>query len=218
MKSGLIKIQWDNVETFTEEQISYYLFLEGKSIEAISKIRNIDSSIVQKQIIEGKIKYRFLAKSKNIEEFFTVIAKAGKEDRLLVISSLSLQNKNNMIRYIRKNYVDMKAKEKEAAIWILGEMKEKSCIDILSKAAVHKFVNIRRMAVSAMGKIEDISAENVLIRALEDKNPQVVMYAVNSLAKIKSQKAYNKIQVLKDNTDKEYLIRAIERYLESVNI
>lgn len=217
MKSGLMKIEWHKIENFSEEDITYFLFLEGKSIEVISRIRNLDSSIIQKHIIDGKIKYRFLAKSNSIEDFFTAVATAGKEDKLEVLNAMDNNNKINLIKYVRENYVDMRAKDKEAAIWILGELKDKYSMDILIKASVHKFVNIRRMAVSAIGKIGDISGEQALIRALEDSNPQVVMYSINSLLKIKSKRAKEKIENIKNTSDKEYLIRCAEKYLSSLD-
>ena len=68
----------------------------------------------------------------------------------------------------------MKTKDKENAVWILGELEIKAVLDILIKASVHNHVNVRRMAVSAMGKIGDRSMEIVAIRALDDENPQVL--------------------------------------------
>ncbi len=87
-------------------------------------------------------------------------------------------------------------KDKEAAVWIIGELKEVSCLDILIKASVNKYINVRRMAVSAMGKMGDIRAEGALLRALGDENPQVISYAIKSLGKIKSEKAITKIKYI----------------------
>jgi len=107
----------------------------------------------------------------------------------------------------------MHPKDKESAVWILGELKEKSCLNILIKASVHKYINVRRMAVSAMGKMGDIRAEGALIRALEDDNPQVISYAIKSLGKIKSEKAILKIKCIYENTDKKYIIDAAQSFL-----
>lgn len=216
MKKGLVKFQWNDIESYSDEDITYFLFMEGKNIESISRIRNIDRTTVQNHIIEGKIKYRFLAKSKNSEEFFNVIKEAGKRDKIEVLNSLDDYNKKKLIKFIRDNYTDMYPKDKEAAVWILGELKNVDSLDILIKASVHKFVNIRRMAVSAMGKIESEKCETALIRALEDENSQVVMYAIKALEKIKSKNAKNKIEHIKNTTDKHYLKSASERYLESI--
>ncbi|GAA0718549.1 HEAT repeat domain-containing protein [Clostridium malenominatum] len=214
MNKGLINLQWDKIESYSEEEITYFLFLEGKGIEAICKIRNITKEIAQSHIIEGKIKYGILAKSENEKELLRNISKAGKNDKLEIINSIGEGMKNNLINYIKNNYVEMYPKEKETAIWIIGELKEISCKDILLKASVHKFVNVRRMAISAMSKIEDISLEMPLIRALEDENPQVVLYAITGLSKLNSEKAYDKIKVILETSPKEYLKRAALKYME----
>ena len=57
-------------------------------MEAICKIRNLDNAIVQKHIIDGKIKYGFLVKSNDLPELFKSIAKAGKEDKIYFLNSL----------------------------------------------------------------------------------------------------------------------------------
>lgn len=217
MKKGLVEFDWNQVDNYSEEDITYFLFVEGKSIESIARIRNIHRSIVQNHIIEGKIKYRFLAKSKNSEELFKVISIAGKRDKIEFLNSLNADNKIKLIDYIRKNYTDMYSKDKEIAIWMLGELKDVSSLDILLKASVHKFVNIRRMAVSAMGKIENPKSEMALLRALEDVNAQVVMYAIKALQILKSSKAKDKILNIKNTTEKQYLKDAAEKYLEEYN-
>ena len=182
-------------------------------MEAICKIRNLDNAIVQKHIIDGKIKYRFLVQSNGTEELFKSIAKAGKEDKVHFLNSLDDENKNKLTGLIKTGYAEMLPKDKEAAVWILGELKEASCLDILIKASVHKYINVRRMAVSAMGKMGDERAEGALLRALTDENPQVISYAIKSLGKIKSEKAITKIKYIYDNTDKKYIIDAAQKFL-----
>ena len=210
---GLINIDWQSISKYSEEEISYFLFLEGKTIEAICKIRNLDNAIVQKHIIDGKIKYRFLVQSNDADELFKSIAKAGKEDKIYFLNSLGDENKNKLTQLIKTSYAEMLPKDKEAAVWILGELKEVSCLDILIKASVHKYINVRRMAVSAMGKMGDERAEGALLRALSDENPQVISYAIKSLGKIKSEKAITKIKYIYDSTDKKYLIDAAQKFL-----
>lgn len=212
MYSGLINFKWDNIDDYTNEQISYFLFLEGKSIEVISKIRNINREIVQKHIIEGKIKYRFLAKSRTPKELLESIANAGKYDKISFVSNVDGENKVALLTYIREKYVEMQGKDKETAIWILGELKDKHCKDILIKASVHKYINVRRMAISAMGKINDPSFESALLRALEDVNPQVVSYAIRAFIKMNSKIAADKIENIKQSTDKDYLKRLCDDY------
>ncbi|MGH4137675.1 HEAT repeat domain-containing protein [Clostridium sp.] len=213
MKKGLVDFDWQCISEYSQEEISYFLFLEGKTMEAICKIRNLDNSIVQKHIIDGKIKYRFLVKSKDPFELFKSIAVAGKEDKINFLNSMGEDNKNKLTQLIKTSYGEMFPRDKEAAVWILGELKEASCLDILIKASVNKSINIRRMAVSAMGKTGDVRAEVALIRALGDENPQVISYAIKSLGKIKSEKAITKIKYLYENTEKKYIIDAAGNFL-----
>lgn len=213
MSLGFVKVNWDDIDLYSNEEITYFLFLEGKSINAICKIRNLDKSIVQKHIVEGKIKYRLLARSSNEKELIHNISKAGKMDKLDIINSLDEDTKNRLIHYIKNNYVDMYSRDKETAIWIIGELKERGCNEILTKASVHKFVNVRRMAISAMRKINDKSFERALIRALEDENPQVLLYAVKGLTEIKSDFAKEKVLDILQKTDKQYLKKACEVFL-----
>lgn len=212
MLNGLVEYNWDNIEKYNDSEISYYLFLEGKSLEVISRIRNISREAAQKHIIEGKIKYRLLAGSKNSEELLTSIAKAGKSDKQLLLSNLDEKNIESILKHIRDKYVEMHGKDKETAIWILGELKDIGSKDILIKASVHKFVNVRRMAISAMGKINNIVFENALKRALEDENPQVISYSIRALIKMENKSAEEKIRKLVSNTKKEYLIKLCEDY------
>ncbi|WP_392486674.1 HEAT repeat domain-containing protein [Haloimpatiens sp. FM7315] len=214
MDKNLVHINWEDIQKYSEEDISYFLFLEGKSIEAISKIRNMDKTSVQRHIVEGKIKYRFLAKSSSIEDLFQKVSSAVKDDRSLFLKNLNLDLKKELVRYIRENYGDMPPKSKEKAVWILGELKDGE--DILIKASVHKFINIRRLSISAMGKLESSNFEIPLIRALEDENPQVVLYAVKALTKIKSQKAVPKLKVIEKKSDKEYIKNAIKDFFSNL--
>lgn len=215
--SGMLDIDWSKIDTYTEEEISYFLYLEGKNIDAICKIRNLAREIVESSIINGKIKYSILVKSENQKELFNSISSSGKFDKINVLKNLDDINKNKLVEFIKHNYADMRTKDKENAIWILGELKSASGFNILIKGIVHKHVNVRRMAVSALGKLGDKSGEVALIRALDDINPQVVMYAIKALTKIKSYKALEKIKRIKDLNCKEYVKKSAEEYINNTN-
>jgi hypothetical protein len=217
LNKGLVNLDWNNLDSLSDSEITYFLSLEGKTIEAICRIRRLEREEVQRQIIEGKIKYRFLAKSNSEEELFQTLCNSVKQDKLSVLETLSEETRERLVKFIRAEYVNMPSKSKETAIWIIGEIKDKSCIDILMKSVVHKHVNIRRMAVSALGKLEDKASEVPLIRALEDENSQVVLYAVKSLAKLKSERAVNKIKQIYVKTEKDYLKRAAEEFFQGLD-
>ncbi|MDF2882263.1 MAG: lyase [Clostridiaceae bacterium] len=215
---NLFHIHWDKIHDIKEEDITYYLFLENKPIEAICKIRGLDIETVKSHILYGKIKYGTLVKSKNEKELIKNISLKAKEEKRDILETLQEENKAKLMEYIKSTYADMEPKEKEAAVWIIGELKAESCLNILARASVHKFVNIRRMAVSAMGKIGDKSSEAALIRALDDSNPQVVTYAIKALIKIKSYNAKGKIEeIINSSGSKEYVKGNAKRFLELCN-
>lgn len=216
LDKGLIKFNWNDIDNLSDSEITYFLSLEGKTIPAICKIRGLNREEVQKQIIEGKIKYRFLAKSKDEKALFETLCNAGKTDKLAVLSSLSDDNKEKIITYIKTEFANMTSKNKEYALWTIGELKALKLLDIPVKSIVHKHVNIRRMAVSALGKIGDKASETALIRALDDENMQVVLYAIKALKKIKSNKAIIKIKEIYEGNNKDYLLRAAKEYLEEI--
>jgi len=213
MKNGLIDIDWSKADTFDQDDVSYYLYLEGKSADAIRIIRNLDKETVQSHIINGKIKYGILAKCEDVDGLFRTVSESPKADKIGVIGSLDSKLRDELMEYICKNYSDMRSRDKETAVWLLGELKLRAGYGILKKASVHNHVNIRRMAVSAMGKICDGYFETALIKALDDENPQVVSYAIKALDKLDSKLAYDRIKRIYENPEKDYLKGAAEKWL-----
>lgn len=217
MNTGLIKYDWNFIENYTNEEISYFLTLEGKSVDAVAKIRSLDRATVQKHIINCKIKYRYLVKSKSPMELFMSLKDVPKAERLLILNGLDTVNRERLIHYICTSYMDMELKDKEAALWVMGEMRSSSFLDLLIKATVNNHVSIRRMAVSALGKLGDVKALRALMRALDDKNPQVISYSVKSLQKLNCREADEKIKLLYNRTDKAYIKKACEDYFNNAN-
>lgn len=211
---NLLNYDWNMIDNYSEEEITYFLYLENIPKDAIARIRRIDKSEVDRHIISGKIKYRYLVKAKSSKELLELLTKGGKDDKLSVITSLDDEAKNSLINYIKENYINIMGKDKETAIWIIGELKREECIDLLMKATVHKFINVRRMAVSALGKIGSEKGELALLRALEDENPQVVAYAIKALGKIKSKKSIDKIKNLLYKTKNNSIKNACEIFLK----
>ncbi|WP_411681068.1 HEAT repeat domain-containing protein [Clostridium thailandense] len=214
----MLHVDWQDINNYTDEDITYFLFLEGKSVESLCKIRKLSKEAIQKHILDGKIKYGILAKSDGIQALFHTISSSGKQDKVETLRCLDIDNKFKMIEFIKNNYVHMKTKDKENAIWITGEIGDKESLNVLMKASVHNHVNVRRMAVSAAGKIGDKCMEPLLIRALEDSNPQVVMYAIKALKKIKSEKVIDKMKELSASSQKDYIKKMAKEYIGEVNI
>lgn len=214
VQKGLINYSWDKVKEYSEEEITYFLFLDGFSKEAIAKIRKLDRTQVDNHLITGKIKYRFLAKAKSSKELLELLTFAGKDDKLSLLLALDDEKKRGLLNFIKDNYTKTIGKDKETAIWIIGELKDEASIDILIKASVHKYINVRRMAISAIGKLMSKKGETALIRGLSDENPQVIAYAIKALSKINSLNAKEKIEELSKKSSNEAVLRACERYFQ----
>lgn len=213
MKYGLINIEYDKTEN---QDKSYLLFLEGKTINEISLIRGLDKNIIENQIINGKIKYRYLIKSKNIYELLVLLSNAGKEDKKETIKHFDSIIKNDFITYVNKYIDDLNNKYKQLIFWITGELRLIQLYGLMIKYSKYPDVGVRRMVVSAAGKMGDIQGESILIASLSDENPQVRLYAVKGLEKIKSKKAAACLINMKLNEEKEYIIRAINDYFNSI--
>lgn len=212
MKIGLLEINWNGKTLYSDEDITYFLFLEGKSISSISTIRSFSKEKVQMHIVNGKIKYGFLTKCSDIKDLFNLIKTSAKLGKINILSSIKKDNVDLLMYYIIDFYNEMVPSDKEVAVWILGELREKASISVLSRASVHSYTNIRRMAISALGKIGDKSSEDILIRALSDSNDQVKLYAIKALNKIKSHNCLEKIKLFKSSS-KQYLKNAAEEFI-----
>jgi hypothetical protein len=215
LKIGLIEINWNEKIEYSDEDITYFLFLEGKSIDSISKIRSLSKEQIQMHIVSGKIKYGYLSKCNDIKELFNFIKTSAKIEKINILRSIEKEYTDLLVYYIINSYNAMLPKDKEAAVWILGELKVKTSIPVLMRASVHSYTNIRRMAVSALGKIGDKSCEDTLIRALGDSNDQVKLYAIKALGKIESNKGLKKMGLFK-NSNKQYLRNAAEEFIASM--
>lgn len=214
LKIGLIEINWDGKTKYSDEDISYFLFLEGKSISSISQIRSLSKEKVQMHIVSGKMTKGFLARCSNIKDLFNLIKTSAKLEKMNILSSLTKEYSDILMHYIIDYYNEMVPKDKEAAVWILGEIREKISIPVLKRASVHSYTNIRRMAISALGKIGDKSSEDILIRALSDSNDQVKLYAIKALNKIESYKGLEKMKIF-ESSSKQYLRNAALEYIVS---
>ena len=134
----------------TEEEITYYLFLNGYNVKNLMAIRRLPKEEIQRHIVEGKMKYKVIEKASNPKELLYKLCKTPKNDKIYTLNMLDKDIKAQLIDYIRKNYVNLYSKEKETALWIIGELKSEEAMDVLIKGAVHKFVNVKRMALSSL--------------------------------------------------------------------
>jgi len=214
------KVSWDDIEELDDMYITYFLYKEGKSMEAIEKIRNYSREKVEKDIIEAKIKIHALNSNKQNKDKSTldILLELSKDERLEYIHTLTSVGKKELVDEIKDNYKNVKNPEdKMLLIWIIGELKEGDLISIMSKDILHRNGNVRRMVCSALGKMEDSSTKNILHRALKDEKPQVKQYAAKALKNIGDESTIHILKGLISNgNEKKYVKRTCIDTIKSI--
>ncbi|GIW49054.1 MAG: PBS lyase [Caloramator sp.] len=210
-------LSWENIDLLSDADISYLLYKEGKDISTISKIRGIEKNVVERQIIECRIKYRTQELGENPDKIIHNLYKCNRKERVLLLEGLDEKKKNALENYAIDNLFSVNRDECLFLIWLLGELKSKRAIQPIMAFLKCTDGNIKRICCSSLGKIEAKEAEDSLIAVLKDKRPQVKQYAIKALGKIKSKKAVKYLQnILNDKNEKEYIIKAAEMSLMEI--
>lgn len=217
---GISKISWDNVEKFDDCIITYILYKEGKTIEIISRIRNIPKEKVEKDIIDAKIKLRSIKLGKNRKSLLDKMLELTKDERLKFIKEEPPEKVEKLIEEVKKEYGFIKNHEDRAAlIWLIGELGDINLISLLSKDILHNNGNVRRMVCSALGKIGSERALPILHKALNDDKPQVRQYAAKALRDIGNETSLHILnQITRKSYEKDYVKRACFQSIESINM
>lgn len=211
-------ISWENIENLSQQEITYLLYKEGKSIKAISLIRNIDKSLVEKQIIEFRISNRIFESAANTEDIIRNIKKCTREERSLTISKLPEETIKELEGFALSKLFESSRDECSFLLYLLGEMKSRKAVQSIMVFLKSSDGSVKRAACSALGKIGDIRAEEGLIYALEDKRPQVKEYAIKALGRIGSRSSKDVLERIVNSTDeKDYVIRAARNVLNEMS-
>jgi uncharacterized protein YpbB len=106
--------KWNEIDNMESFQISYLLYLEGKSIDIISKIRNLPYKEVEKHIIEAKIKYQ---KKKKQDKLIKIIS-MSKSKRIEYLKTLTNEDERDLVEQIYKRYIKFKnTEDRMILIW-----------------------------------------------------------------------------------------------------
>lgn len=177
-------LSWDQIQEKEDEMITYLLYLEGKSIDLVSRIRNLSRETVENHIIHCKNALN-LEKQNIDDDFFIHLLASTKEERIKIINFLNEDEKLSLINYLmRKIPLIHNADDKMIALWIAGELKDPKLLPTIHKEINHKHGGVRRMVCSALGKIGSSHSIDVLHKSLQDVKPQVRQYAANALKTI----------------------------------
>lgn len=198
------KINWENISNLDDHFITYLLYKEGKSIDAIALIRRINKCEVERHII--KCKMLLVDKEKRNDKLVNLIS-MDKSERLQYINSLNNDERNIIIDEIYKRYIKFKnTEDRMILIWLIGELKALKLVPFLRMELRSKNVNYRRLACSALGKIRYREAKNWLEDAIFDVNPQVRQYAIKALIHIGDENTIKKLEnILNNDKEKRYV-------------
>ncbi len=214
------KVSWDDIEKLDDMYITYFLYKEGKSMEAIERIRNYSREKIEKDIIEAKIQIHSLNSNKQNKDKSTLnrLLELSKDERLEYIHDLNSLGKTKLVDEIKNTYKSVNNPEdKMLLIWIIGELRERELINTISKDILNRNGNVRRMVCSALGKMEDSSTKNILHRALKDEKPQVKQYAVKALKNIGDESTIDILKkLIENNNEKKYVKRACIDTIKSI--
>lgn len=210
-------VEWKEINEISDSEITYLLYMEGKDIKVISKIRNMEKSLVEKHIIECKIKYRAFEGVKNTGDIAKKLMRYGRDERLSIIERMTNEDKSKLEKYAKDMLFIATREECSFYIWLLGEFKSRDSIAPIITFLKCSDGNIKRICCSALGKIGTNLSEDPLINCLNDKKPQVRQYAIKALGRIKSNKALDYLRKISiDNTEKDYCIRAALQAIEEI--
>lgn len=214
-----MKISWDNIDQLEDYFITYLLYKESKTVSQISKIRNLDISEVNDQLIRAKIDIKAMLKnqvelSKDILDRFLEL---GKDDRIRFINELSEERLLELKRKLYKRIiVEKNVEDLMVLIWTTGELKDERFLAIVHPFTGHRHSDVRRITYSALRKIGSDSSREYFQRGLYDTNAQTRQYCAKALAKVGDNNSLRMIKRLRNRKvhEKEYVLRA---YDEAIN-
>ncbi|TDT47633.1 HEAT repeat domain-containing protein [Fonticella tunisiensis] len=210
-------ISWENIDNLEDIEITYLLYIEGKDIKTISRIRNIDKNEIERHIIQAKIKYRAYEGNSDTADIVRKLMRYSREERINILKNMPQHERKKLEEYAVSRLFESSKDECLFYIWLLGELRSRDGVNSLMAFLKSRDGNIKRMCCSALGKIGDLRAEDELIKALRDSRPQVREYTVKALGRIGSLKALEHLKgIVEDSEEKEYVKRAAETAIQEI--
>ncbi|WDV47513.1 HEAT repeat domain-containing protein [Clostridiaceae bacterium M8S5] len=207
---------FDNIEELSEEEITYMLYQEGKTIKQIAIIRRMNEKEVSEHLIKIKVKRPKSTNNTFIVELLSMV----KNDRIKKLMSLNDEQIRELKIELYNDYTKYKnSEDRMILIWLIGEIRDIKFLPFLKMELRSKKVNHRRLACSALGKINDKKSKEWLEEMLRDENSQVRQYAIKALSNIADEKTYSLIySIYKNESEKQYVKKTAKDVLEKLKI
>ncbi|MBP2027612.1 23S rRNA maturation mini-RNase III [Acetoanaerobium pronyense] len=209
---------WSEINIMTQEEITFLLYKEGKSLSQISLIRRLPIEEIQKQIISQKRKFSEHKLTQYDNSMLIEYLSLGKEERLSYLLEITEKEKNSFEDLLEKA-LDSRDNIEDLMIliWTIGEGRFENLKDKLKYFSAHPHGNIRRMSFSAMGKFSSEEFLPYVIQGLKDKKPQVRQYAIKAFEKIGNYNHVDRLfDIIMDPEEKEYVKRAANSAIEII--
>ncbi|GAB6088148.1 HEAT repeat domain-containing protein [Alkaliphilus crotonatoxidans] len=215
--SLLLKLNWDDIKNQEDFMVTYLLYQEGKSIDLISRIRNMPPELIKEQLIQAKVKM----KRREVVTYHPIFVKllAGtKKDRITFLEECDDDQREALIAYLIKimPHIDQ-AEDKMIALWLAGQLRDVRLLPVIQREIGHKHGGVRRMVCSALRKIPHESNLEILYRGLQDTKPQVRQYAAKALAEVGDEKTLYRINgLIKKPGELDYVKRSFLQTIEII--
>lgn len=212
---GLNIRYWNKIENLEDHFISYLLLREGKSIRAISIIRNQDIKKIERDIIKSKIAIQ--ANQEEEKDFLVDVMSLNKDERIEELKLLEEDDKEELVEEIYKRYTKFKSTEdRMILIWLIGELDSDKLLPFLRMELNSNNFNQKRLACSALGKLSRRSTKDWLEPIINDNNPQVRQYAIKALKNIGDFETINLLLDRRKIEDRDYVKLAIDETIELI--
>lgn len=209
-------LSWKGIEQMDEEEITYRLYLEGKTVLQIARIRNFSEEQVKQQLLTSK-KRIAMSKSdgRDLIERYLSLAKGEREQYLSSIQGIEREKftKRLLDAFKEEHHVE----DWMILVWTIGEMNLEELYGQLKFFSKHPHGNLRRMAFSSMGKTGCKEFLPYVVQGFRDSKAQVRQYAVIAFGKIGSEEDIVKVSDLKkDPKEQDYVLRAVDKAIENI--
>lgn len=207
---------WKNIKNLEDYDISYLLYREGKTIEAISIIRNQSINKIEQDIIKSRVLIK-QKEGRTKKDFLLDIMSLTKNDRIEKINSLTEKERGLLINEIYTRYTNFKTvDDRMILIWLIGELDSDKLLPFLRMELQSNRFNQKRLACSALGKLARPSTRIWLHDMIDDDNPQVRQYAIKALKNIGDMETVNILKKRRSIENKDYVKLAIDETIDYI--
>lgn len=208
--------EWEKIETLSEEQISFLLYREGKTVMQIARIRGLSEQTVKQHLLISKKQNAGKNNEQRRLSLLETYLVMSKEQRQEYLGSLSREEEKDLaLELLEAANSNCQTEDLMVILWTVGEKKMQTLYSRLKFYCKHPHGNIRRICYSSMGKTGNAEFLPYVVQGFKDKKAQVRQYAVIAFGKLADETQLFMLDSLRRNKSEEaYVLRAAEKAAE----